>query len=660
MGKYLYFIKRSVFLWSFLLFIIIFISLKQLGSWYVSNIIEHHNKNIITELTAHGNTLKEALDKRFALLYGLKTYIEVQLNETQGNLDLNDSEIFNFAKSMHEYSSAIRNITIAQNAIQSFVYPAENNEEVLGHNLLSDPRISVVENIKKTIETKEPILDGPYELRQGGLGVVLRLAIFKDENFWGIIAIVLDLPNILLEAGILSSKSNFDITVRSMDNKIIAGSIKEKSAVQVKHRVIIFDKYVDLIAYPATNFYYDNLHWIINSIVFIIALMLSSIVYIVANRQVYLKSAIEKASFELQKESQDLKTIIQEAPNPIMIHNEDGDILMVNKVWERLTGYNYKEINTIEKWVEIAYGKKLLFVKKYIDKLYAMNKPSDQGEYNLRTNNGNIVTWQFSSAPLGIRDGKRTVISSAMDVTELKRKDELLIVQSRHAAMGEMIGMIAHQWRQPLSVISMTANNIYLDIELGEFNETKAQEYSKNIMKHTKHLSDTIDDFRNFFKPDKAISVVKLKDILEKTYVIINDSLVNNNIKINTVYESDSEVEAYPRELMQVFVNIINNAKDALSIHHNDEATINIKVYEDEKYVNTEICDNGIGIDEKILSKIFNPYFSTKNEKNGTGLGLYMSKMIIENHLHGVIEVINKDNGTCFRVRLKKIIEKLN
>ncbi|QOY55659.1 PAS domain S-box protein [Candidatus Sulfurimonas marisnigri] len=654
MGKYLQFVKRSVFLWSFLLFIIIFISLKQLGSWYVSNIIEHHNKNILTELTAHGNTLDEALDKRFALLYGLKTYIEVQLNATQGNLDLNNSEIFNFAKSMHEYSSAIRNITIAPNAIQSFVYPAEDNKEVLGHNLLSDTRISVVENIKKAIETKEPILDGPYELRQGGLGVVLRLALFKDENFWGIIAIAIDLPNIFLETGMLSSKSGFDIAVRSMDNKIIAGSIKEKPAVQVKHRVIIFDKYVDLIAYPAKNFYYDYFPWIINSIVLIIAIMLSSIVYIVANRQVYLKSAIEKASFELQKESQDLKTIIQEAPNPIMIHNEDGEVMMINKVWERLTGYNYEEINTIEKWVEKAYGKKSLVAKKYIDKLYTMDEPSDHGEYNLRTSNGNIITWQFSSAPLNIIGGKRTVISSAMDITELKRKDELMIVQSRHAAMGEMIGMIAHQWRQPLSVIAMNANNMLIDIALDDFNESKAEEYSKNVIKHTKYLSDTIDDFRNFFKPDKSISKVKVKNILEKTYVIIKDSLANNNIELITSYNSDSEVEVYQRELMQVFVNILNNAKDALEVKHIRSPIIEVKIYEDKEYVNTEICDNGIGIDKAILSKIFNPYFSTKDEKNGTGLGLYMSKMIIENHLHGTIEVINKDIGTCFRIRLKK------
>ncbi len=357
---------------------------------------------------------------------------------------------------------------------------------------------------------------------------------------------------------------------------------------------------------------------------------------------------------QLQQKKRELETIIQEAPNPIMLHNEAGKVLMVNKIWEELTGYSPEEIDTVDKWTEKAYGKKMAPIKKEIEKLYTIGHKVDEGEFTIRTKNGDSVVWQFSSAPLGVIDGKRTVITSAMDVSELKKKDELVMMQSRYAAMGEMIGMIAHQWRQPVSGIAMDANNMLLDIALGDFKADTAEAYAKEILGQTEHLSKTIDDFRNFFKPDKAVSEVKLPALIEETFSIVKESLANHNVAFKTTFASESEVNAYPRELMQVFVNIIHNAMDALAAKSVKEPLIEVRVYEDAKYVNTEICDNGGGIDAAILGKVFDPYFTTKDEKTGTGLGLYMSKMIIEEHLHGIIEASNSDGGACFRVRLLK------
>jgi signal transduction histidine kinase len=238
-----------------------------------------------------------------------------------------------------------------------------------------------------------------------------------------------------------------------------------------------------------------------------------------------------------------------------------------------------------------------------------------------------------------------------MDVTELKHKEELLINQSRHAAMGEMISMIAHQWRQPLSIISMSANNMLLDIDLNTLDVSEVEKFSNNIVNQTIHLSKTIDDFSNFFKPEKTVSKIKIETILNETYNIVKDSLVNNNIQYLTNIESHIEVNAYQRELMQVFLNIINNSKYALIERKIENAFIHVNVYDDKKYIHIEFYDNAHGIDEKILSKVFEPYFTTKN-KNGTGLGLYMSKMIIEKHLNGNIDVKNTDVGVCFKVSL--------
>jgi PAS domain S-box-containing protein len=403
------------------------------------------------------------------------------------------------------------------------------------------------------------------------------------------------------------------------------------------------------IVYGYLNISIDTKYKLVDKEMSLLSEVAEDISYAIYNIQIE-----QKYLSELKLKKQELEKIIQEAPNPIMVHNEEGKIILVNKTWENLSGYLYKDIDTISKWTQKAYGKDMPVVKKYIDELYGLNHKVDEGEYKILTKNNKQIIWKFNTAPLGIIDGSRTVISSAMDITELKEKDEMLINQSRQAAMGEMIGMIAHQWRQPISTISMTANNMLLDYELGELNVTTAKAYAQSISEQIQHLSKTIDDFRNFFKSDKGILKVKIQDIFEQTLTILRDSLNHSNIEVETFYETKNEVNVYPRELMQVFINIINNAKDVLVSNKVKLPLISVKVYEDEKYINALICDNGGGIDKKILGKIFEPYFSTKNEKNGTGLGLYMSKMIIEKHLNGAIEVYNSNNGACFTIKLLK------
>jgi len=357
----------------------------------------------------------------------------------------------------------------------------------------------------------------------------------------------------------------------------------------------------------------------------------------------------------LTQKKKELETILEEAPNPIMLHNEMGEVVMVNRVWQSLSGYQYEEINTVAKWAEKACAKEKPLINEYINTLYSLNHKIDMGEASVTTKGGDTLIWQFSSAPLGNINGKRTIITSAMDITDLKKKDELMMAQSRHAAMGEMIGMIAHQWRQPIAGIAMDANNMMLDIAFETFDTTTAEGYAKDILDQTQHLSKTIDDFRNFFKPDKSVIAVRLEDIMNETLNIVKESLSINGITIKTLYTSQRLADAFPRELMQVFINIINNAKDALLSNHTENALIDIHIYDEELYVCAKICDNGGGISETILPKIFDPYFSTKDEKTGTGLGLYMSKMIIEDHLHGFIKASNnKEDGACFQVRLLK------
>ena len=241
-----------------------------------------------------------------------------------------------------------------------------------------------------------------------------------------------------------------------------------------------------------------------------------------------------------------------------------------------------------------------------------------------------------------------------ISVNEMRKKDKMLIAQSKQAVMGEMIEMIAHQWRQPLTAIGMIANNITMELVLDALNPQTLQEDLQSINKQVTYLSTTIDDFRNFFKESKEKESVSAQTILDSIYSLVYHQLKSQNIYISIDSCSDIRLYLYKNELIQAILNLVSNAKDALldKEFHTDKKVILLSCNSSTEYIEFIIKDNAGGVDEEIVSKIFNPYFSTKKEKNGTGLGLYMSKIIIEEHLNGKLSVTNIDNGALFRIMI--------
>lgn len=283
-------------------------------------------------------------------------------------------------------------------------------------------------------------------------------------------------------------------------------------------------------------------------------------------------------------------------------------------------------------------------------------------ETQFLTKDSKIINVLLSSTPINSSDLSMGVTFTVLDITDriktakvLHEKDDIMIAQSQHAAMGEMISMIAHQWRQPLSIISMGVNNLIADVELESVSNEEILEHSNNILQQTEYLSKTIDDFRNFFRPQKEIEEVLPKDVINEVLQIIGKSLENNNITFNIKDQNEIKIKTYSHELLQVYINLLKNSKEALVENRTKNRAIEVVISDDEKFVIITVCDNGGGMDEKVMAKIYEPYFSTKDDKNGTGLGLYMSKTIIEKHLQGRIKAYNTIEGACFKVSLPKI-----
>ena len=243
------------------------------------------------------------------------------------------------------------------------------------------------------------------------------------------------------------------------------------------------------------------------------------------------------------------------------------------------------------------------------------------------------------------------------EVEENLRKDRLLSQQQKMVSMGQMIENIAHQWRQPLSLITTSASGIKLKKQLNDLDDEFLNKTLDGILNTSKYLSNTIDDFRYFFKPQKEKEDFYLEKCCTKTIELINPNFVSQNIKIIHKIEN-IKVTGYETELIQVLINVLNNSKDALLSINNDEKLIFIDIFKKDDKAIIEINDNAGGIDEEIVHKVFEPYFTTKHQSQGTGIGLFMCREIINKHMNGQIEISNATfefNNKSYRGALVKI-----
>ena len=237
-------------------------------------------------------------------------------------------------------------------------------------------------------------------------------------------------------------------------------------------------------------------------------------------------------------------------------------------------------------------------------------------------------------------------------VDELRQKDKILILQSRQAVMGEMISNIAHQWRQPLNMLALLVQDLQMTQKTEGLSEEFLAANVKRSLEIIRQMSKTIDYFRYFFKPETEKVEFKVSDTIEKTLFILEGSLKIHGIRIEFAHTDDPVMNGYPTEFIQVLLNILINARDALIARKPEGPLVSVQLFTEGGKTVVSIVDNAGGIPEEIQEKIFDPYFTTKGPEQGTGIGLFMSKTIIEKNMHGHLTVRNVGDGAEFRIEV--------
>ena len=340
----------------------------------------------------------------------------------------------------------------------------------------------------------------------------------------------------------------------------------------------------------------------------------------------------------------------------------EQEMLYQNPRFVEMFGYSVAEFSRVAQWWPLAYpdaAYRARVAEEWNRRLavaIARQADIEPMEVNITAKDGTVKFISIHATVIGELN-----FVTFIDLSERKQaedairdsmeKERLLIQQSRLAAMGEMIGNIAHQWRQPLNVLGLLFANLQDAYDFNELTRESLRETVADGHRMIQKMSSTIDDFRNFFRPNKEKEVFGLASAVADALRLIEHSLKDNSISVSVADSGDIRANGFPNELSQVLLNIFTNAKEAIRDRHQENGTIAVAWGCNDRESWITVRDNAGGIPEAILPRIFDPYFTTKEK--GTGIGLYMSKMIME-HMHGAIEARNVDGGAEFRLVLPR------
>lgn len=380
------------------------------------------------------------------------------------------------------------------------------------------------------------------------------------------------------------------------------------------------------------------------TIIIILLIMVFSMKANIQRRKVVEKDLQNRIKFD--------KVLLDTLPNPIYYKNKDGKFLGCNKAFSKLL--NIPKRDVIGKTAKDFFSHEIAKKNETVDKKLFETLGTDTSEVTLHLSNNHMKHIIINKAVYLNNDGSIGGIVCIMDdITERIQQKQFLIQQSKLAEMGDMVAAIAHQWNEPLVELSAQIQDIQTSFILNELKDIQVKDFVNDSMVQIKYMSTTLSDFRNFLKPSTKKSHFSVNKSFDEIFEIIGKQIFYSNINFQINYNNDKEVfiYGYENEFKQVLLNLINNAKNKiLEKNTNDKYNLIINISEFNTFTIIEIIDDGGRIPDDIIDKIFEPYFTTK--KDGTGFGLYMAKVIIEDKMDGIISAQNRNNNVVFTLKL--------
>ena len=576
------------------------------------------------------------------------------------------------------------------------IYTRNDSKFISNINGLEGKTVSIEEGfvMQKLLQTRYPqiklkIMKGIFPTQNA----MKALAVGEVDAYIGNLTIgsyllkSLSLDNIQVAAPTPFGNHENAMAVRDDWSPLISIINRELKAMSSQEKNLIYNKYLS-IHYDYGISFWDVVKWIA-----IVTFVLGAIVIAISITNRKLAREIKKRKL-IEEEKSILFDKLQQMANGYAEFIDELPIGMVssdpmdqkeshyNKTFFQMFGWDIEEIDTLDKWFNKAYPDaeyRVEVIREWGEKVEEAKRENKSSstpmEVKVTCKDGSIKWCQaryyekmkFINAGIFVDISERKKVEDELfglnnsleekiefEISKNKKHQLLMMEQVKLAQMGEMIENIAHQWRQPLAQVNSSVLIMDAVLRRSGFINELVNSKLLEIESLTEYMSNTIDDFQNFFNPDKEERQFNLREVIDKSISIIHGSLVSNFTKVELNIDKIFSAKGYPLELQQVIVIILSNANDALRVGEVKNPKIIIDVEDFGDIYEISISDNGGGVKTDNIEQVFEPYYTTKHKSQGRGVGLYMAKMIIEEGMKGKLTLENKNSGACFKIEFLK------
>jgi PAS domain S-box-containing protein len=657
----IHFMNIAVTIGIFLILIILWF---QVCHWYEQDLYSELRLEETKTLILQADSLSMSIKERISLLEGLSSFTQVH-----NNCDSIEKHFSDYIRGFYSTSGGIRNFAVAPGGVQTYIYPGSEAGSMIGHDLINDSRENVRNDVNLTIVSGDVILSGPYELRQGGFGLVARKATYVDGEFFALTTMVIDMPYIFQDVGINVNSSN--IALRT-DNQTIIGNPDVFRQYPVLQTIYLYNKQWELARIPAGGWEASIAEQVtlFKLITILPVLLLTIMSYFVLNRQRDLETSVAQQTSELRMEKELTQKYLDDSGVMFFILDVDGNISLVNKKVEELLGYTRLDILG-SNWLETLIPKNdRQHIREICDSM--LGSKSDDSRYcesATLTKNGDLKLVMWHASAIKNEFGEITgMLAAGKDITERKETEnalknfaeELSIkneeLKSLDLLKNEFISNISHELRTPMNSIKGFAELMYYE-NMGKLSTEQKNALSK-IINSSQDLEKLIDSLLYVASSRKggikcSLVSLDLRKLLSEITNNVSHDAESKGIRLSLYIDSSLPMIKGDEEyLAKVFWNLLNNAIKFTTSGGN--IILSASLIGDKVHISVE--DTGIGIPHEQLESVFDDFYqvdgSPTRKYSGTGIGLFISKKIVISHGGDIWLESTKDVGTTVHVIL--------